>query len=91
MVIQKTNNLQELNEEPHSDQDVDQEVEEDDIDDEDDHFEYKREIGIDEEEEEEEEDECFEETCPKDEHPGVKDAGLLRRILRTLTYLTVGH
>merc|ERR1712098_852948 len=57
-----------------------------DDDEEEEEEEEKREIGIDEEEED-----CFEETCSEEDYPGVKNTGLLGRVVRTLSYLTWGN
>ena len=59
-----------------------------DDDDEEEEDEEKREEGIDDEEEEEE---CFEDTCSEEDHPGLKNNGLFGRVVKTLSYFTLGN
>ena len=49
-------------------------------------MEEKREEGTDDDDED-----CFEDTCSEENHPALKNVGLFGRVVRTLSYITLGH
>ena len=40
---------------------------------------------------ESEEDDCYEDTCVEEAYPGVRNVGLLGKVVKTLSYLTQGR
>ena len=41
--------------------------------------------------EESEEEDCYEDTCVEEAYPGVRNVGLLGKVVKTLSYLTMGR